>query len=249
MNYLRFILLTLCLFFNTAFADEVIKLSKSGICHDTSSASYDKTKNFTAFDSIEECLKQGRLPKSYTGASQPSVATIKTSSNAMTAVPKYNRDDYHHWIDSDGNNLNTRHEVLLANSVSVVTYNKSKSRVLRGKWNDPYSGKVFYESSQLEIDHIVPLGWAHPRGAYAFSASQKETFANDMTNLLAVEASLNQEKGAKGPAEWLPPNHLYRCQYLARFHRIVLKYSLDYFESEKRVMRKMMESCNLSFSS
>lgn len=53
MNYLRLILLTLCLLFNTAFASDLIKLSKSGISHDTSCASYYKTKNFTAVLTLE----------------------------------------------------------------------------------------------------------------------------------------------------------------------------------------------------
>ena len=40
-----------------------IKLSKSGICHTPDDASYSQTKNFTAYDTIEECLAAGgRLP-------------------------------------------------------------------------------------------------------------------------------------------------------------------------------------------
>jgi hypothetical protein len=45
-------------------AGEVVKKSKSGICHDTSSRSYNRTKRFTAFDSTEACLESGgRSPK------------------------------------------------------------------------------------------------------------------------------------------------------------------------------------------
>lgn len=42
----------------------VVKMSRSGICHDTSSKYYTRTKNFTPYNSLEECLKAGgRLPK------------------------------------------------------------------------------------------------------------------------------------------------------------------------------------------
>ena len=43
---------------------DVVKKSKSGICHDTSSKWYWKTKNYTPFASIAACLKSGgRLPR------------------------------------------------------------------------------------------------------------------------------------------------------------------------------------------
>ena len=45
-------------------ADPPVKKSISGICHDTKSSYYEKTKNFTPFNTIDECLKSGgRLPK------------------------------------------------------------------------------------------------------------------------------------------------------------------------------------------
>ena len=42
----------------------VVKKSKSGICHAKSSSSYSRTKNFTAYESLESCLNSGgRCPK------------------------------------------------------------------------------------------------------------------------------------------------------------------------------------------
>jgi cardiolipin synthase len=47
-------------------AEGVIKKSKSGICHPPGSGSYNQTKNFTAYTTIEECLASGgRLPATY----------------------------------------------------------------------------------------------------------------------------------------------------------------------------------------
>jgi hypothetical protein len=42
----------------------VVKMSSSGICHDSNSPWYSQTQKFTTFDSIEACLRAGgRLPK------------------------------------------------------------------------------------------------------------------------------------------------------------------------------------------
>src|SRR5918993_993188 len=34
----------------------LVKMSKSGICHDTTSPWYDQTKNFTAYQSMSACI-------------------------------------------------------------------------------------------------------------------------------------------------------------------------------------------------
>lgn len=49
---------------NTSSSAGVVKKSKSGICHAPSSPHYERTKNFTPFKTLDECLKSGgRLPK------------------------------------------------------------------------------------------------------------------------------------------------------------------------------------------
>ena len=45
-------------------AAPVVKKSDSGICHDAKSPSYERTKKFTEFKTVDECLKSGgKLPK------------------------------------------------------------------------------------------------------------------------------------------------------------------------------------------
>ncbi|ABX50094.1 hypothetical protein [Shewanella baltica] len=64
-----FVCLTLCLFTPASFANEDasepnVKKSKNDICHDKSSRSYKRTKNYTPYETIKECLASGgRLPK------------------------------------------------------------------------------------------------------------------------------------------------------------------------------------------
>lgn len=43
---------------------EVVKMSQSGVCHDTSSRHYARVKNFKPYESIQACLDDGgRIPK------------------------------------------------------------------------------------------------------------------------------------------------------------------------------------------
>jgi hypothetical protein len=47
-----------------AAAAPMVKKSDSGICHDAKSPSYERTKKFTEFKTVDECLKSGgKLPK------------------------------------------------------------------------------------------------------------------------------------------------------------------------------------------
>jgi hypothetical protein len=39
-----------------------VKKSSSGICHPKGGSYYDRTRNFTSFNSMEECIKSGGRP-------------------------------------------------------------------------------------------------------------------------------------------------------------------------------------------
>jgi len=43
-------------------AEPAVKKSDSGICHDSKSPSYERTKKFTEFKTVDECLKSGGKP-------------------------------------------------------------------------------------------------------------------------------------------------------------------------------------------
>lgn len=51
-------------FFRDGFFSPAIKKSTAGICHEKGTLFYKNTKNFTSYNSLDECLKSGgRLPK------------------------------------------------------------------------------------------------------------------------------------------------------------------------------------------
>ncbi|PYE35212.1 uncharacterized protein DUF1524 [Idiomarina fontislapidosi] len=200
------------------FDDSVIKQSRSGICHDPSSPYYQRTKNFTAYDSLRACLANGgRLPKGHRPAVQPQ----------QTQQPQdkdYDRSAFGRWLDDDNDCMNTRHELLQQLSTRSVSYSQDGCRVTRGRWLDPYTDRTFLSSSDLDIDHLVPLKWAWDNGANTWDDEKRQRFANDPVNLFAVDNGTNRSKGAQGPQQWLPPNARFHCQYLTRYQRVLKIY-------------------------
>jgi hypothetical protein len=225
-------------------SDPIVKQSSSGICHDKSSGSFNRTKNYIPFDTIAACIDAGgRLPKGKTN--QIDNATNEAINEGRAFVSLYNRSDWPHWLDDDKDCQNTRHEILIQASTKPVEFKTdNECNVLTGEWYDPYSGETFTTSKELDLDHIVPLKFAHGHGADNWSRERKAIFANDLDNLILAKASLNRQKGAKGPTEWLPPNFPYRCEYIARFNAVMAKYELSYISSAQRIVNRMVEACS-----
>lgn len=249
------VLFTLLLFTSMAVSQhataEIVKKSSSGICHDRYSDWYERTKNYTEYGTLAACLETGgRLPRNYAGpgvkqgtSAQKAMEEARIDGRAFVSV--YDRDAYNHWVDRDGDCQNERHELLIDTSQAPVTFrDRRKCYVATGRWYDPYTNRIYDQASDLQIDHIVSLKYAHERGAHAWPPELKEQFANDRENLIVTEGSTNQSKSDKGPSEWLPPHQEYRCQYLARFDFVMAKYQLSYQAREQRVINRMKEACN-----
>ncbi|WP_276681541.1 HNH endonuclease family protein [Thalassolituus oleivorans] len=155
----------------------------------------------------------------------------------LTAQPrvKYDRNEFGHgWSDDDHDCQNTRHEVLASLSTVKTVMSEDGCRVLHGRWISMFTGKVIMDASNIDIDHVVPLKWAWDNGARYWTEDRRRTFANDPANLIAVEASLNRQKGAQSPDSWLPPEN--KCQYVARFVKVSKKYSLSISDETNRLL-------------
>jgi len=163
--------------------------------------------------------------------------------SAPSAGLGYKRADWPHWQDTDGDCMNTRHEMLAAQATGPLTLSADGCSVARGQWLDPFSGALYTQASDLDVDHIVPLAWTHQHGGALWSKQQKAIFANDPENLLVVDDGLNQAKGARGPGDWLPPNTGYRCAYLASWTRVLSKYRLSMSTREAALFRRQQQDC------
>jgi hypothetical protein len=65
-------------------ADPVVKKSDSGICHDKTSPSFANTKKFTAFASVDECVKSGgKSPAGQPAAAAAAAPIVKKSDSGI----------------------------------------------------------------------------------------------------------------------------------------------------------------------
>ena len=157
----------------------------------------------------------------------------------------YNRKDWPHWIDFDGDCQNTRHELLIAASDAPVQFKNNKRCTVRyGQWYGVYTGQTFTKASDLDIDHVVPLAHAHRHGAADWTRAQRRVFANDFDNLLVVNDSTNKSKSDQAPHEWLPPREDYWCEYGKRWGRVKDKYGLRYSDQERIALNQLVETCD-----
>lgn len=166
---------------------DLVKKSNSGLCHPPESAHFDRTQNFTAFQSVSACLESGgELPQSLQD---------QTETQSRTESTGYAREKFGHgWADEDGDCQNARMEALISLSTNKVRFASDKEcRVVAGRWISPFTGDVIHDASKLDVDHVVPLRWAWEHGADDWSQEKRETFANDLRNLWPVEASLNRQ--------------------------------------------------------
>lgn len=154
----------------------------------------------------------------------------------------YDRDLFNHWTDADGDGCDTRDEVLYRqNTASGKSCGDDE-----GRWKSVYDNLSFTDSSDLDVDHMVPLAEAYGSGAYRWSSGTKERFANDMYkySLIAVSASSNRSKSDQDPAEWLPTKKSYTCRYLASFTVVKYRWSLTVDSREKRSIKRGLSKCS-----
>ncbi len=169
-------------------------------------------------------------------------AFIEADPQSFTRI--YRRTDWPHWMDADRDCQDTRQEVLIASSSEAIAFkSEDKCKVKSGRWHDVYTGRVFTDPSDIDIDHLVPLAHAHRNGGAEWTITQKMAFANDIANLVAVDDSTNQSKSDKAPHEWLPPRVGYWCEYGRRWEYIKDKYGLSYSDKEVVALNVLARSC------
>lgn len=159
----------------------------------------------------------------------------------------YSRSLFKHWIDANGNGCDTREEVLIAESHSKPQIDAYGCKVIEGDWFSPYDNVVHTNPSELDIDHMVPLKEAWDSGAWNWTAAQRQTFANDLSDpraLIAVTAGQNRSKSDNDPTNWIPPQKSYICTYLAEWVAIKAHWNLSMDQSEfGRIKNLLTASC------
>lgn len=177
--------------------------------------------------------------------------SLESLPSPSDAVPPYDRALFGQaWFDSDRNGCDTRNDILRRDLMDVeIKSDTNGCKVLSGRLIDPYSGDAMTfvsgvdTSVLVQIDHVVPLAWAWDNGASAWTNDERQDFANDPLNLLAVSGELNQEKSAQGPASWLPPNRAAHCGYAEQFTEVLIAYRLAVPVQDRAALNRLLENC------
>jgi len=167
--------------------------------------------------------------------------------SSATISKDYDRNLYGRWIDFDKDCQNTRQEVLIAESLAPVTLDTKKCKVLTGLWYDPFTGKEFTSPTKLDIDHFVPLKEVHLSGGGNWSSDKRKEYANDIDypyTLIAVSLSANRSKGARDPANWMPPNKSFHCDYIRTWVAIKARWDLSIDKKEQAKIDEVLNTCN-----
>lgn len=169
----------------------------------------------------------------------------------------YRRDAFGDAWDDDNsapgghNGCDTRNDILNRDLVdkTYVSIKRCPNAVATGVLHDPYTNAVvvFTRGAQVgasvQIDHIVPLALAWDLGARNWTDDLRARFANDPANLIAVAGQVNQDKGDKEPASWMPPNGAFHCQYAIQFIEVLRGYALPVDMPSAQVLRDAAATC------
>lgn len=179
------------------------------------------------------------------GQSAPESALEAKLDTLRIAEPdhaKYARTDYRHWITQNGS-CDTR-DMILKNAGFA-----SNPRTCAGVekpgfvYTEPYSGKKVSNPKKLDIDHTIPLEYVNQHGGAAWDPQRKQQFANDFSQLVAVDASANRQKGSKGPGDWMPDNKGDHCRYATIWVDTASKYNVSITQKDKDALKTALKTC------
>tara|TARA_Y100001970_G_scaffold272958_1_gene370406 strand:+ start:1167 stop:2066 length:900 start_codon:yes stop_codon:yes gene_type:complete len=153
-----------------------------------------------------------------------------------SAIAAYDRAKFPHWDDEDGDGMNTRLEVLEREKISGVGWYSRWD----GIW---YEGEGGLSAPSFDIDHIVSLSEAWDSGASEWGPYDRDIFADDVLNLVAVSASSNRSKGGRDVGEWLPPDPDGMCFLSIRVIQVKSKWELSVDQVEYDTLRNNVEVC------
>lgn len=172
-----------------------------------------------------------------------SLANLDTMTvRAESGADSYDRDLFTHWVTVSGS-CDAREEVLKRDGSGVSV--DSSCQPSTGSWYSVYHQVWIEDSSDVDIDHVVPLSEAWASGADAWTEDMRDEFANDLAapQLIAVSASSNRSKGDQDPAEWLPTSTANHCMYARNWVEVKYTYELSVDSAEKSALVTILEGC------
>ena len=177
----------------------------------------------------------------------PVITTVISVAPVPPDIPEYDRSQWKHWVDADGDCQDTRQEVLVRESLSEVTFETDgRCEVETGWWHGAFTRTRVNNPAELDVVHRVQLQNAHRSGGWAWPTEKKEEYANYLDvnlHLVAATASINRSRDSKGPEEWRPPDRVFWCEYALYWSAVKTKWELTMTREEANAVREMLDTC------
>lgn len=157
---------------------------------------------------------------------------------------KFFRDeDWSFEEDFDEDCQSTRQEMLVLTSRTEVKFTNPRNCIVRtGEWFDEYTGQTFTVAVQVDVDHIIPLMYAHTHGGDRWPPAKKLQFANDPLNIVLVEKREIRRKSQRGPDRYLPREE-FQCEYVGLWEIIADKYDIQIESRDRAEISKIKRDC------
>ena len=168
-------------------------------------------------------------------------AAVRNLPVAAETPAGYARDKFRLWIDANGDCQDTRAEVLIKESKTPTT---GGCTIKTGRWFSYYDHRTWTQASDVDIDHLVPLAEAWRSGAKRWNADTRMRYANDLRDprtLVAVTDNVNQAKGDRDPADWMPQYG--KCRYVRQWTAVKIRWGLKVNHAEKAKLRRVAAGC------
>ena len=103
---------------------------------------------------------------------------------------------------------------------------------LAGEIFSPYTGEIFQDRSETDIEHIVAASEAHDSGLCAADVAARKLFARDLHNLTLASPTVNRyQKSDKDFAEWTPAENV--CWFAQTIVNVKAQYELSVDTDER----------------
>ena len=192
------------------------------------------------------------LSTSQSYAADKSFTTVKKAIDSLKVADEvrlgYVRTKFKHWITISRPGqigCDSRKSVIIDEAIIKPTIGKDCA-LSGGKWLSIYDNTIVTDAGKLDVDHMVPLAEAWDSGASLWTDLQRQQYANDMVDarhLIAVTGSSNRSKSDQDPADWVPTNKAYVCEYIANWVEIKVRWSLNIDSKEKSALISNLKGC------
>lgn len=112
---------------------------------------------------------------------------------------------------------------------------------------DPFTGEEIpyaKDDNKITVVHIITPKYAMSAGANGWNQMERLNFAKDTDNMLPVHALKAQERGDKGPGQWLvPDNPNFQCTYALKWVMLAKKYHLELGKDDKDALAETLVDC------